>query len=72
MGEFVKVARASEIAPGEARAVEAEGTRIALVNVEGTFHATDDTCTIKQPADPVRSASSSDVLCPPLHAGLCQ
>jgi hypothetical protein len=45
MGEFVKVARADEIAPGEARAVEAGGKRIALFNVDGTFHAIDDTCT---------------------------
>ena len=45
MGEFVKVARAGEIVPGEARVVEAGGKRIALFNVDGTFHAIDDTCT---------------------------
>ena len=45
MGEFIKVARAGEIAPGEARAVEAGGKRIALFNIDGTFHAIDDTCT---------------------------
>ncbi len=45
MGEFVKVARAGKIAPGQARAVEAEGKRIALFNVDGTFHAINDTCT---------------------------
>ena len=45
MAEFVKVAKASEIAPGEARAVEAGGKRIAIFNVEGTYHAIDDTCT---------------------------
>jgi nitrite reductase/ring-hydroxylating ferredoxin subunit len=45
MAEFVKVARVGEIAPGEARAVEAGGKRIALFNVDGTFYAIDDTCT---------------------------
>ena len=45
MGEFVKVAKVGEIAPGEARAVEAGETTIALFNVDGTFHAIDDTCT---------------------------
>src|ERR1700674_2963626 len=45
MGEFIKVAGAGEIAPGEARAVEAGGKRIALFNVDGAFYAIDDTCT---------------------------
>ena len=45
MAEFVKVAKTGEIAPGEARAVEAGGKKIALFNVNGTFYAIDDTCT---------------------------
>ena len=45
MGEFVKVAKAGEIAPGEARAVDTGGKRIALFNIHGTFYAIDDTCT---------------------------
>lgn len=45
MAEFVKVARVGEIAPGEGKAVDAEGKRIALFNVDGAFHAIDDTCT---------------------------
>ena len=45
MADFVKVARAGEIAPGEAKAVEAGGKKIALFNVDGTFYAIDDTCT---------------------------
>ncbi|MCS6815760.1 MAG: non-heme iron oxygenase ferredoxin subunit [Blastocatellia bacterium] len=44
MGQFVKVARVSEVAPGEARLVEIEGRRIALFNLNGTFHAIDDVC----------------------------
>ena len=45
MGEFTKAAMVGDIAPGEARGVEARGKRIALFNVDGTFHAIDDTCT---------------------------
>jgi nitrite reductase/ring-hydroxylating ferredoxin subunit len=45
MGEFVKVAKAGDTAPGEARGVDARGKRIALFNIDGTFHAIDDTCT---------------------------
>ena len=35
MGEFVKVASASEIAPGQARMVNIKGKEIALFNIEG-------------------------------------
>ena len=45
MAEFVRVARAGEIAPGEGTLVEAGGKKIALFNVDGKFHAIDDTCT---------------------------
>ena len=45
MAEFIKVAGVGDIAPGEARGVEARGKRIALFNIDGTFHAIDDTCT---------------------------
>jgi nitrite reductase/ring-hydroxylating ferredoxin subunit len=33
------------IEPGSARRVELGGRRLAVYNVGGTFHATDDTCT---------------------------
>ena len=45
MADFVKVARAGEIAPGESKAEEAGGKKIAIFNIEGTFYAIDDTCT---------------------------
>jgi nitrite reductase/ring-hydroxylating ferredoxin subunit len=45
MADLVKVARAGEIAPGEAKAVETGGKKIAIFNIEGTFYAIDDTCT---------------------------
>src|SRR5205809_6698822 len=45
MAEFIKVATTDEIAPGQAKLVEAGGSEIALVNVAGSFHAIDNTCT---------------------------
>jgi nitrite reductase/ring-hydroxylating ferredoxin subunit len=45
MAAFVKVAETSEVAPGQAKCVEAEGRTIALFNVEGFFYAIDNTCT---------------------------
>jgi nitrite reductase (NADH) small subunit len=45
MPEFVKVAKTGDIASGEAKAVGVGARRIALFNIEGTYHAIDDACT---------------------------
>ncbi len=42
---FVTVAKADDVPSGEARVVVVAGRRVALCNVDGTFHAVDDTCT---------------------------
>ena len=45
MGEFVKVARTDEIPDGQAKLIEVNGNEIAIFNVQGSFHAIDNTCT---------------------------
>ena len=45
MAEYVKVAQANEIEPNHGKLVEVQGKKIALFNVDGKFHAIDDTCT---------------------------
>ena len=45
MAEFVAVSRAGGLGEGEMRAFEVRGTKIAVANVGGAFHAFDDTCT---------------------------
>ena len=44
MGEFVKVARAADLAPGQGTVVDVAGTPIALFNVDGSFYAVHNTC----------------------------
>ncbi|MHC4973337.1 MAG: Rieske (2Fe-2S) protein [Planctomycetota bacterium] len=44
MAEYRAVCRAEEVAPGTGRLVEIDGKAIALFNVDGTFHAMEDTC----------------------------
>ncbi|MBI4568868.1 MAG: Rieske 2Fe-2S domain-containing protein [Planctomycetes bacterium] len=44
MGNFVKVAARTELAPGVGRCVNAGGREIAIFNVNGVFHALDNTC----------------------------
>ena len=45
MADFVTVAKADDVPPGEARTFSVNGKHIALCNVDGTFYAIDDVCT---------------------------
>jgi nitrite reductase/ring-hydroxylating ferredoxin subunit len=42
--EFVPVAKAAELAPGQMKWVAIEGNRLVLANVEGSFFALRDAC----------------------------
>ncbi len=45
MAEYVQVAAVADLPPGQARAVEVGGRKIALFNVDGALYAIDDSCT---------------------------
>ncbi len=45
MAEFEVVARADDLKEGDMQAFDVGGTKIAVANVAGTFHAFGDTCT---------------------------
>ena|SRR5215213_5156676 len=45
MAEFVAVGRAEDVGEGGMRVFDVGGTGIAVANVNGAFHAFDDTCT---------------------------
>ncbi len=44
MAEFVKVASTANVGPGTGLVAEVNGQAIAVFNVEGTYHAIDNTC----------------------------
>ncbi len=44
MGELRKVAETKDLPPGGALAVDVEGVRLALFNIDGTYYAIEDTC----------------------------
>jgi 3-phenylpropionate/trans-cinnamate dioxygenase ferredoxin subunit len=44
MDEFFKVARVSDIQPGQRKAFWAGGIRVLVLNIDGTFYAVDDSC----------------------------
>ena len=64
MAEFVKVAKTDEIAPGQGKMVEVSGKKVALFNVEGSFHAIDDTCTHRGGPLSEGSLDGKQVTCP--------
>ncbi|MXZ21917.1 MAG: non-heme iron oxygenase ferredoxin subunit [Caldilineaceae bacterium SB0665_bin_25] len=45
MEDFVRVAAAEDIPPGESLLVELEGIRIAVFNLDGDYYAIEDVCT---------------------------
>ena len=45
MPKMVKVAQVGDLSPGEGKVIEVESQNIALFNVDGTFHAMQNTCT---------------------------
>ena len=68
MGEFVKVANASEIPPGEMTIVEIDGKEVAIANVNGEFRAFQNECTHK--GGPLgEGILTGDVVECPFHGG---
>ena len=45
MQEYITIAKTEQVAPGSSLAVDVEGLRIAVFNIDGQFYAIDDTCT---------------------------
>ena len=45
MAQLHQIAKTNDVPPGEGRAYDVAGRRIALFNVDGKFYAIDDTCT---------------------------
>ena len=64
MAEFVKIAKASNIAEGCAKCVEVEGRDIAIFNLGGTFYAIDDLCTHEDASLSEGEIDGDEVECP--------
>ena len=64
MPEYVKVAQASELEPNHGKLVEVQGKKIALFNVDGKFHAIDDTCTHRGGPLSEGELDGDEVTCP--------
>src|ERR1043166_8519774 len=67
MGTLVKVAKTTDLPPGQGKTVEANGREIALFNVGGTFYAIDNTCKHRGGSLGEGELDGTVVTCP-LHA----
>src|SRR5689334_19034706 len=62
--EFVTVATIHDVPAGELASYDVGGTRVAVANVEGTFHAFDDICTHQQCSLAEGDLDETTVTCP--------
>src|SRR5882672_6085366 len=69
MGEFVKVAKADQVTPGRATCVEVNDREMAIFNIDGVFHAIDNTCTHVGGPLSEGELSNTHVTCP-WHGGV--
>lgn len=61
---FTKVATVQEVAPGKSKQVTAGKKTIALFNVNGAFHAIDDTCPHRGAPLWEGTVAGNEVMCP--------
>lgn len=66
MSDWVDVSSAASFAKGECRIVDADGTRIAVFNLDGEFHAIEDVCT-HDGGDLASGCRDGDVIVCPRH-----
>jgi 3-phenylpropionate/trans-cinnamate dioxygenase ferredoxin component len=71
MPDWIDVAAEDTLAPGEVRVVNADGTLIAVFNVEGSYYAIEDVCTHDGGDLASGPLEGDEVVCPRHGARFC-
>jgi len=71
MSDWISVAAPGDIAPGRCKVVDADGTRVAVFNLDGEFHALEDVCTHDGGELASGVIESGEVICPRHGARFC-
>lgn len=71
MSGWLTVASTNELAPGQWRVVDADGTRIAVFNVGGEYFALEDVCTHDGGELTGGSINGEEIVCPRHGARFC-
>jgi 3-phenylpropionate/trans-cinnamate dioxygenase ferredoxin subunit len=71
MSDWVTVARAAELAPGQWKSVDIDGARIAVFNLGGEYYAIEDVCTHDGGILTGGSIEGDVIVCPRHGARFC-
>lgn len=71
MSEWVDVAPLPELAPGERRVVDVDGTDVAVFNIDGQLYAIEDTCTHDGGEIASGELQGYEIICPRHGARFC-
>jgi len=71
MSDWVSVARADELAPGQWKAVDVDGARVAVFNLGGRYFAIEDVCTHDGGQLTGGSIEGPEIVCPRHGARFC-
>jgi 3-phenylpropionate/trans-cinnamate dioxygenase ferredoxin subunit len=71
MADWVTVARADELAPGQWKIVDVDGAQVAVFNLDGQYHAIEDVCTHDGGQLTGGSIEGSEIVCPRHGARFC-
>ena len=71
MSDWIKVCGKDELAPGQFRTVDADGTQIVVVNLGGEFFAIEDVCTHDGGQLTGGSLEDGEIVCPRHGARFC-
>ena len=66
MSKMITVAKTDELAPGTAKCFEVAGKKVAIFNIDGSYHAIGDACTHVGGSLSEGEVDGTTVLCP-LH-----
>ena len=66
MSDWIDVARADELASGQCKRVDADGTKVAVFNIDGEYYAIEDVCT-HDGGDLASGCLEGDVVVCPRH-----
>ena len=64
MSEWVDVAPANDLLPGDYRVVDVEDVLIAVINVDGDFYAIEDVCTHDSECLTGGEIEGEEIICP--------
>ena len=71
MSDWVTVARAGELAPGQWKSVDVDGAQVAVFNLDGQYYAIEDVCTHDGGQLTGGSVEGAEIICPRHGARFC-